>query len=136
MVKSGAKWGTMNLPKRIIGYLESLTVTQGAGRGEPFKLLPWERRFVQGAFSVEGDAAGSLARGNGKTTLISGIGAAAVDDAGPLVVARAETIVVASSFAQGKIDYNHIIAFLEEQGHDLTDRKKWRIQDSANLGHY
>ena len=118
--------------KKLIKYLETLTVTQGQGRGEPFHLLPWERRFVKGAFSTTGDAGLSVGRGNGKTTLIGGVGAGAVDDGGPLVEPRAETVICASSFDQGKIDFAHIIAFLEAKGHDLTDRKHWRVQDSVN----
>ena len=93
--------------------------------------MPWERRFIKGAFSTDGDAALSVARGNGKTTVIAGVGAAAVDDT-PLRQRRAETVIVASSFDQGLIDFRHIQAFLEEKGHDLTDRKTWRVQDSAN----
>ena len=121
----------MKIHIKLLKYLETLTITQGEGIGEPFKLLPWERRFIRGAFSTDGDAALSEGRGNGKTTLVAGIGAAALD--GPLVVPRAETVITASSFAQGKIAYAHVIAFLEAKGHDLSDRKKWRIQDSANL---
>ena len=116
----------------LIAYLEGLTITQGQGRGEPFKLLPWERRFIRGAFGTTGDAAMSLARGNGKTTVVSGLGAAAVDDDGPLVEPRAETVIVASSFDQGRIAFNHTFAFLEQKGHDLSNRKKWRVQDSTN----
>ena len=118
--------------KKLVKYIQGLTITQGQGRGEPFRLLPWERRFVKGAFSTSGDAALSIARGGGKTTLIAGIGAASVDDDGPLCEPRAETVICASSFDQGKIDFVHIIAFLTEKGHDLTDRKKWRVQDSVN----
>ena len=118
--------------KALFDYLEGLTVTQGQGIGDPLKLLPWERKFVKGAFSTSGDAALSVGRGNGKTTLIAGIGSAAVDDDGPLVQPRAETVIVASSFDQGKIDFNHILAFLTEKGHDLQNRKHWRVQDSVN----
>ena len=118
--------------KKLTEYLQSLTVTQGQGRGDLLRLLPWEKRFIRGAFGTTGDAALSVGRGNGKTTLIAGIGAAAVDPDGPLVEPRAETIITASSFDQGKIDFSHVIAFLETRGHDLTDRKKWRVQDSVN----
>ena len=44
----------------------------------------------------------SLGRGGGKSTFIAGIGAAAVDVYGPLVEPGAQTVVVASSFDQGK----------------------------------
>ena len=122
----------MKLHNRIIDYLESLTVTQGVGRGLPFKVLPWERRFIRGAFGVDGDAALSVARGGGKTTLIAGIGAASVDDEGPILEPRAETVIVASSFDQGKIDFNHILAFMDARGNNMTDRRRWRVQDSVN----
>ncbi len=116
--------------KKLVDYLEGLEVTQGEGRGKPLVLLPWERKFVRGAFSVPGDAALSVGRGNGKTTLIAGVGGAALD--GPLAVPRAETVIAASSFEQGKIDYNHILAFLQAAGHDLNARGTWRVQDSVN----
>ena len=122
----------MKIYKKLINYVQGLTITQGQGRGEPFHLLPWERRFIKGAFTTSGDAALSIARGGGKTTLIAAVGAAAVDDDGPLCEPRAETVICASSFDQGKIDFNHVIAFLESKGHDLTDRKRWRVQDSIN----
>ena len=117
--------------RSLIRYLESLTVTQGEGAGEPIRLLPWQRRFVRGAFAIEGDSALSVGRGNGKTTLVSGIAAAALD--GPLAQARADTVVVASSFQQARIAYEHTVAFLAARGHDVTDRARWRAQDSANL---
>lgn len=119
------------LYRDLIRYQQSLTVTQGQGIGEPFKLLPWEKRFIKGAFTVEGDASLSLGRGCGKTTLIASIGAASVDDT-PLRQPRAETVITASSFDQGKIDFNHIHAFLQSKGHDLQARGTWRIQDSVN----
>ena len=41
-----------------------------------FRVLPWEKKFVRGAFAVEGPAAISVARGNGKSALVAGIEAA------------------------------------------------------------
>ena len=41
-------------------------------------------------------------------------------------------VVVASSFAQGRIVYEDVAAFLGER-HDLGDRGAWRRQDSANV---
>ena len=48
-------------------------------------------------------AALSVARGNGKTALLSGIAAATLD--GPLAVPRGETVIVASSFEQARIAF-------------------------------
>ena len=115
----------------LAAYIGSLTISQGAGTGEPFRVLPWQRRFLRGAFGVEGDSALSISRGNGKTTLVAGIACAVVD--GPLRQARAEVVCVASSFAQGRIIFEHVIAFLRGRGHDLSDRKRWRLQDSQNV---
>ena len=99
--------------------------TQGQGAGEPFEVLPWERRFLGRAFDVDGDAALSVGRGNGKTTL-----AAAIADAvlrGPLQQPRAECVVVASSFDQARLTFDHVLAF-----GDYRDRSRWRINDTAN----
>ena len=113
----------------LIEYLGGLTVTQGRKAGRLFDVLPWERRFVRGAFRPDvSEAALSIARGNGKTTLTAGIGAAAVD--GPLAVPRGDAVVVASSFEQARICFEHVLAFLSER-HDLQDRGRWRVWDTA-----
>ena len=95
-------------------YLEGLTVTQGSRAGERFTVLPWQRKFLRGAFRDGVAEAGlSIARGNGKSTLLAGIAAAAV--AGPLVQRRAETVIVASSFQQSRIIFEHTLAFLADE---------------------
>ena len=113
----------------VIDYLSGLKVTQGAGIGQNLALFPWEKRFLRGALApgVE-ESALSVARGNGKTTLVAALAVAAL--AGPLATARGETVIVASSFDQAKISYEHVLAFLA----DLIDKEpsRWRIQDSAN----
>ena len=115
----------------LTDYIAALTITQGAGAGSLIRLLPWQRRFLRGAFAVEGDAALSVARGNGKSTIVAAIACAVVD--GPLRQSRAEVVCVASSFSQGKIIYEHVLSFLEALGRDLSNRKQWRVQDSANV---
>ena len=108
-------------------YLSTLTVTQGRAAGDPLTVLPWQRRFIAGAFAdgVQ-SAALSVARGNGKSTILSGIAAATLD--GPLAVPRGETVIVASSFSQARICFDHIRAFMAGR---LADRTRWRIQDTA-----
>ena len=116
---------------KLAKYLITLTITQGQGAGERLKRLPWQRKFVRGAFASDHDAALSVGRGNGKTTLVAGIGCAALD--GPLVAPRAECILVASSFNQARLAFAHMLGFLGER-YDLSDRKgRWRVQDSNNL---
>ena len=115
-------------------YIEGLTISQGAGLDESFKLLPWERRFVRRAFrpGVQ-TAALTVARGNGKSTLAAAIAAAAVD--GPLVQRRAEALVVASSFQQSRIIFEACRAFLDPVliRDGVGPRGRFRIQDSINV---
>ena len=114
-------------PKALIEYLSSLTVSQGRLAGQPFRVLPWQARFVRGAFrpGIQSTAI-SVARGNGKTALLSGIAAATLD--GPLAVPRGETVIVASSFEQARIAFEHVIAFM---GDRLRDKRTWKIWDTA-----
>ena len=81
---------------------------------------------IRGAFA-SGVAAATLsvARANGKTTLVAGLAAATLD--GPLAVPRGETVIVASSFPQARIAFEHVLAFM---GDALRDKKRWRVWDN------
>lgn len=121
----------MTLAGEIIAYLGGLTLAGGDHDGELFTVLPWERRFIRGAFGRTGHAALSVARGNGKSALVAGIAAAVVDPDGPLHGRRRECVAVASSFDQSRVIFEDVLSFLRER-FDLGDRKAWRVQDSAN----
>ena len=113
--------------KSLTDYLSGLTVSQGRLAGQAFAVLPWQRRFVRGAFSPGIQAAAlSIGRGNGKTTLLAGIAAATLD--GPLAVPRGETVIVASSFEQARIGFEHVLAFMGEK---LDDHARWKVWDTA-----
>ena len=113
--------------KGLESYLSGLTVSQGRRAGEPFTVLPWQRRFVRGAFAPGVQSAAlSVARGNGKTALLSGIAAATLD--GPLAMPRSETVIVASSFEQARIAFEHVAAFM---GDTRADSGRWRVWDTA-----
>ena len=122
------------LSRSIVDYLEGLTVSQGRLAGESFRVLPWESRFIRGAFRPDvTTAALSVARANGKTSLTAGIAAATLD--GPLVVPRGETVIVASSFEQARIAFEHVRAFMEptlagDRKRRVSDRR-WRVWDTA-----
>ena len=117
----------MARPTDLIAYLSGLTVTQGRLAGQAFGVLPWQRRFVRSAFTAGVQSAAlSVARGNGKTALLSGIAAATLD--GPLAVPRGETVIVASSFEQARIAFEHVIAFM---GDKLDDKRRWKVWDTA-----
>ena len=127
----GTRAHNLSLPGDLIAYLGSLTLSGGDHDGAPFVVLPWKRRFVRGAFGQPGHAALSVARGNGKSALVAGIAAAVVDPAGPLHGNRREAVAVASSFDQSRVIFEDVLSFLRAR-HDLSDRKRWRVQDSAN----
>ena len=115
----------------LADYIGGLTLAGGDHDGEPFAVLRWEARFLRGAFRQPGDAALSVSRGNGKSGLCAAIASAVVDPAGPLTGRRREVVCCAASFEQGRVIYEDVLAFLGGR-YDLTDRTRWRKQDSAN----
>ena len=66
------------LENGLISFLEGLKLAGGDHDGADFTVLKWERRFIRGAFGRPGDAALTVARGNGKSALVAGIGSAVV----------------------------------------------------------
>ena len=120
--------------KALEQYITGLVISQGRHAGQPFRLLPWQRRLLRGAFSQPRDSAFTMGRGGGKTTLVAALGAASVDVDGPLVEPRAECLIIASSFDQGLICFRHVQAFMEPtfEKYGTGPRGRFRIQDSAN----
>ena len=113
----------------LADWIEGLTIGQGDRAGQPFELLPWERQFLAGAFAPDVDAAAlSIARGNGKSALVAAIAAAAI--AGPLVARRGSCLVVASSFQQARIIFDHARDYLAPWIDAEPDR--WRVHDSQS----
>ena len=121
----------MTLSTDLLLFLEGLTLSGGDHDGAPFTVLGWEARFVRRAFQGRGPAALSVARGNGKSALVAGLATAVVDPDGPLHGRRREAVCVASSFDQSRVIFEDVLGFLRER-HDLSDRRVWRLQDSAN----
>ena len=116
--------------KRLVRSLESAPVGDGDLLGEPFRVLPFQRRFLRGAFRSGVLRAGfSAARGSGKTGLASALALDSIRPAGALHVDAGETIVVASSFAQAKITFEAVRTSLELLGEDAG----YRILDQQNM---
>lgn len=114
-------------PELVCRWIETRRVTQGPRAGLPFELLDWERRFILDALRPGvRQAALSVGRGNGKTTVVAALAAAFV--AGPLRQPRAEAPVVAGSYQQARIAFEHIGAFLDA---DVSGRD-WRVTDSLH----
>ena len=121
------------LPERIKEYLGTLVIQQGAGSGSPFKVLPWEAKFLRGAFADGvAESAISVSRGNGKSHLLSGCACAYVDPDGPLHSRLANVTVVAASFEQSRIIFEASLAFLmAKYGAEMNDKKTWRTWNTA-----
>ena len=112
----------------LIEYVADLEITQGRLAGEYFRPLPWQKLFMRGAFGPNvATAALSVGRGNGKTALLSGIACATLD--GPLTVPRGETLIVASTFEQARIAFEHVVAFMGAR--IFRDKDRWRVWDTA-----
>lgn len=108
-------------------WLATLRVSEGRNAGELLEVLDWQSAFLDAAFKPGiSEALLSVARGNGKTTLFAAIAAASV--AGPLMQPRGQTIVVASSFDQSKILFDHARHFLKP----VIERHphSWRVVDN------
>ena len=120
-----------HMMRELTQYIEGLTLVGGDGDGEPFRLLPWERRFLRGTFGQGGDAALTVARGNGKSALLGAVACAVLDPEGPLHGPRREVVCCASSFSQGRVIFEDVTALLRARYGDLP-RKLWRWQDSQN----
>ena len=71
--------------KSLIASLESAPVGDGDLIGSPFRCLPYQRKFLRGAFRPGVIRAGcSLARGGGKTGLASALTLDSIRPAGAL----------------------------------------------------
>ena len=66
--------------------------------------------------------------GTGKRRYLSGIACATLD--GPLMVPRGETLVVASTFEQARIAFEHVVAFMGPR----ISNPVWRVWDTAQSG--
>lgn len=112
----------------VLGFIESLRVSQGRYAGQGMRVLDWQRKFLPGAFA-EGitEAAVSMGRGNGKTAFAAAILCAYL--AGPLRQRRGEVLLVASSFGQARIAFEFALEYLRPWFNDKP--KDWRIEDSS-----
>ena len=117
----------MTQAQQVIEHISSLTVTEGEAAGENLRVLPWQKKFVRGAFAPGVEiAALSVARGNGKSTIISGIASAYID--GPLSRDRTEIVCLAGSHNQAKLIFEHILEFLGIREGD----PRYRLSNSVN----
>ena len=119
------------MPGGLIEFAEGLEVTQGDHAGDLLTVLPWQSAVLR---VVEGMAGGeygiSLPAGGGKTTLIAAIAAAALVWE-PMVRRRADVMVVAGSFPQAGICFDHAAHFL--RAWTDADPDRWRVLRSESV---
>ena len=112
----------------LIRWLERLIVSQGRFAGERFRVLDWQREFLHGALAPGiYEAALSMGRGGGKTAFCAAVLASSL--AGPLRQPRGEVLLVASSFGQARIAYEHVLAYMAPWFESKP--ADWRIEDSS-----
>ena len=128
------------LAEQIIAEIRTLRVTAGALRGEPFEVLEWQKEFIYGMCGASISLL-TVARGNGKTTLIAAIGTTAIVPERALHRPRGKTLIVASSMDQAKEAFDHILYFIadtiDEDRHVAVrsgEKNPWRISDNVQEG--
>ena len=75
-----------------------------------FRVLPWERDFLDRFESSDCDAAISVPRGAGKTKLAASIACAVIDPRSSL--SGGEVVAVASSFSQARLIFEDVLELL------------------------
>ena len=114
----------------LLTSLESVPIGDGDLVGQPFQCLPYQRRFLRGAFAPGVLRTGlSLARGGGKTGLASALGLDSFRPAGVLHHPGFEAVLIASSFQQARLGFEAVKTSLELMGED----GEYRIRDQQNL---
>ena len=116
---------------RLADFAAQLETTQGQGEGSAFRVLDWERRFFERIDATRGgELAMTIAAGAGKTTVASIVGLAAL--LGPLARRRGTVAIVAGSFGQARLTYEHVISFAAPWS-KAAPKGQFRVQDSAQL---
>ena len=116
--------------RELIKSLETAPVGDGDLLGEPFVCIPYQKKFIRGAFRDGVIRAGlSLARGGGKSGLASALCLDAIRPDGVLHRPGFEAVLIASSFSQAKIVFDAVKTSLELMGEDYA----FRIRDQQNM---
>jgi len=99
--------------RKIIRFIEKLNVPSGKGEGKPFKLRPFQKKFIRDVYGQLGKAGNrrirrailSLARKNGKTALIAAL--ALVHLIGPEAITNGEIYSAANDRDQAAIVFKY-----------------------------
>jgi phage terminase large subunit-like protein len=99
--------------KRIIQFIEQLTIPSGVGEGEPFKLRRFQRRFITDVYGPVNQAGNrrvrrailAMARKNGKSVLIAAL--ALVHLVGPEAITNGEIYSAATEREQAALIFKY-----------------------------
>lgn len=114
-------WEKDGMPEaeRVIAFLETLPIVQGLKAGEALELIDFQKQFVRGVYGPRTDdglrlvrlAALSVARGNGKSALLSGLSLAHL--LGPCAEPYGECYAAALDREQAGVLYHQTRAYIE-----------------------
>jgi phage terminase large subunit-like protein len=104
---------------QVLAFLETLPIVSGLRAGEALELLEFQRQFVRGIYGPRTDdglrrvrlAALSVARGNGKSALLSGLSLAHL--LGPCLEPYGECYAAALDREQAGVLYHQTRAYIE-----------------------
>lgn len=105
--------------ERVVAFLEDLPITQGSLAGTKLQIRDWQRDFLEAIYSEDDTgrrpvrtAVMSMARKNGKTQLVAGLGLCHL--LGPEAVGRGEVYAAANDKAQAGKTFAEMVAILDE----------------------
>lgn len=114
-------WDKDGMPpdERVLSFLRELPIVSGIKAGEKLELLEFQERFVRGIYSPVNDegirivrlAALSVARGNGKSAILAGLGLAHL--LGPMQEPYGECYAAALDREQAGVLYRMTRAYIE-----------------------
>ena len=124
------------LSKLIRRDIEKLVISEGRFSGQKFKVLPWQQETLE-AINDYSILAITMARGNGKTSFVSGLACSCLVPEGALNVNRGQVPLIASSFDQAGLAFDHIKHFLKERMENDNNeegklRYPWRTVDNSH----
>lgn len=107
----GEDVASLTAAERAMRFMHGLSIPEGPNAGQPVKLAPFQRQFIEGALAPETAAAIlSIGRGNGKSAITAGLGLGGligVWDRQP----RREIIAAARTRDQGRIIWDFVAGF-------------------------
>lgn len=126
--RSGGFVATHTLADRALAFAATLTVPTGRLAGQPVKIAPYQRQFVEGAFAPGVNVGAlSIGRGNGKSTLSAMLALAelvgALSDE-----AEREVLIAARTQQQAQIAWGYVASFARTLPDAMQERITIRRQ--------